>query len=332
MAKLEKILLINGMWRAGTTYFWSKIREHSDWRCYYEPLHEALSVFEPARNEDHIRERAWQMMRHPTLTHGYFHEYPLDSSGIGVPGYHPSMAYERFILGKDDEDKALESYFRGLIEFAASNGQRTCLQPNRLFLRATWFTHRFPCVHVLVTRHWWELWCSMFSFPNHYFPSRFYLIATLNSGHPIMQPIMSGRTLAQAETLFYTGEEALVSRWIADRAEVFRFFYHMYVCALVLGSDCADVVIDLSGNKPTSPMWDALNSQLSAEGIRPDFSDCHAPSYPRSEEFEFLSRMTGPIEAQILESLPDVRISKEQIPVYLPEDSVLKKLLRRFAR
>ena len=332
MGNAEKVLLINGMWRAGTTYFWSKIRENTSWRCYYEPLHEALSIFEPARNDDHMRERVWQMMRHPNLTQGYFHEYPLDASGVGVPGYLPSMAYERFILGSEDEDPALEAYFRGLITFASSHGQRTCLQPNRLFLRTVWFRANFPATHILINRDWWDLWCSMFSFPNHYFPSRFYLIATLNASHPLLAGLMKGRTMPKAETLFYTGEEAAVVPWIADRADVFKVFYHIYVCAVVLGSADADIVVDLNVGRSAPRMWDALATQLAAEDLAVDVSDCYAPIYPHNEEFESLNELARQIESGIHEALPDVRISRERIPDYLPEDSSVKQLLRRFVR
>lgn len=87
MGNAEKVLLVNGMWRAGTTYFWSKIRENTGWRCFYEPLHEVLSVYHPSRNDDNMREEVWRMMRHPSMTVGYFHEYQLAEAGVGVPGY-----------------------------------------------------------------------------------------------------------------------------------------------------------------------------------------------------------------------------------------------------
>jgi hypothetical protein len=331
MGNVEKVLLINGMWRAGTTYFWSKVRENANWRCFYEPLHEVLSVYHPSRNDDNLREEVWKMMRHPTMTLGYFHEYPLAESGVGVPGYSDTMAYERFVLGENDSDPDLELYLLSLIDYASALGQRACLQPNRLFLRSAWFTARFPSVHVFISRHWWDLWRSMFSFPNYYFPSRFYLIATCNADHPLLQPLVAGKTLPRAETLFYTGEEAPVAPWIADRNEVFRFFYHIYVCGAVLSSADADAVVDLSEANTAPAMWTALRAQLEAEGVVADFSDCRAPAYPRDKEFEALADIADQVEARILAELPMVRIPASRIPEYLPESSPLKQLLRRFA-
>ncbi|MCA2970062.1 MAG: hypothetical protein INH43_16225 [Acidobacteriaceae bacterium] len=331
MANFEKVLLVNGMWRAGTTYFWSKIRENSQWRCYYEPLHEVLSVYHPSRNDDNMREEVWRMMRHPAMSVGYFHEYPLSDAGLGVPGYSAKFAYERFLLDETDNDPALECYFQSLIDFASSFGQRTCLQPNRLFLRSSWFTARFPSVHVFVSRHWWDLWRSMLSFPNAYFPSRFYLIATLNAAHPLMRPLVENRSLPLADTLFYTGEETQVVPWLADRVDVFRFFYHVYVCAVVLSCADADAVVDLTVAERAPAMWQALNLQLASEGIHADFSDCQPPFYPRDEEFSTFEAVAAQVEARILTTLPSVRIPAERIPPYLPNDSPLKQVLIRFA-
>ena len=331
MGNAEKVLLVNGMWRAGTTYFWSKIRENTGWRCFYEPLHEVLSVYHPSRNDDNMREEVWRMMRHPSMTVGYFHEYQLAEAGVGVPLYTDKFAYERFILGEEDSDPELEAYFQSLIDYAKSFGQRTCLQPNRLFLRSAWFTARFPSVHVFVSRHWWELWRSMYSFPNYYFPSRFYLIASLNSTHPLMRPLVENRTLPLADTLFYTGEHANVVPWLADRVDVFRFFYHVYVCAVVLSAADADVVIDLTVAESAPSMWDAMRVQLEEEGVHADFSDCRPPIYDRDEEYAAYQPVAAEVEARILAELPSVRIPASRIPGYLPAESPLKQLLLRFA-
>lgn len=330
MGNTGRVLLINGIWRAGTTYVWSKVRENPDWKCYYEPLHEVLSVYHPSRNDDNLREESWKMMRHPSMSLGYFHEYQLAESGLGVPLYSDSLAYERFILGAEESHPLLESYLRSLITYAESSGQRTCFQPNRMFLRAAWFTNRIPSLHVYVSRYWWDIWRSMRSFPNHYFPSRFYLIATLNSGHPLMQPLIEGKTLPLAETLFYTGEEAHLAPWIANRAEVFRFFYYIYVCATVLSSADADVLIDLSVGEDAPDMWASLQTELTAEGIEADFSDCRTPSYEHDAEFDELASVAAEVEALILERLPAVRIPDSRISAALPDSSSLKQLLLRF--
>ena len=86
MGNTGKVLLINGIWRAGTTYIWSKVRENLDWRCYYEPLHEVLSVYHPSRNDDNLRDEVWKMMRHPAMTQGYFDEnrpFPKSFMNLG---------------------------------------------------------------------------------------------------------------------------------------------------------------------------------------------------------------------------------------------------------
>lgn len=270
------------------------------------------------------------MMLHPTMKEGYFHEYPLAESGLGVPLYADSLAYERFILGADESHPQLENYLRSLVEYASSCGQRTCFQPNRMFLRSAWFTNRFPSLHLYVSRHWWDIWRSMRSFPNHYFLSRFYLIATLNSGHPLIRPLIEGRTLPSAETLMYTGEEATVAPWIGDRDEVFRFFYYIYVCASVLSCADADAVIDLSAGENAPAMWEALREQLAAEELAADFSDCRTPAYERDGEFAALETVAAEVEAFILERLPAVRIPDSSIPAALPDSSPLKQLLTRF--
>ena len=206
----------------------------------------------------------------------------------------------------------------------------TCFQPNRMFLRSAWFTSRFPSLHIYVSRHWWDIWRSMRSFPNNYFPSRFYLIATLNSGHPLIRPLIEGKTLPLAETLMYTGEETPLAPWIADREEVFRFYYYIYVCASVLSSANADALVDLSEGEDAPAMWAALKGQLAIEGVTADFSDCRMPAYERDAEFVAFETVAAEVEALILEKLPAVRIPDSRIPAYLPNSSPLKQLLIRF--
>ena len=330
MASTENILFINGLWRSSTTYFWNKVRQNSNWRCYYEPLHEMLAVLEPSMNDEMKRIEVWKMLRHPVTPEGYYHEYPISTSGRGVPHFSDSLSYERFTLGPGDEHTELESYFRFLIEHAASLGQRTCLQPNRMFLRSSWFAHRFPTAHIYISRDWWDVWRSMHSFPNKYCPSRFYLIASLNASHPMMGPLIEGWDLPSATSLSLTDAEPALTPWISNPIEVFRFFYYVYVCASVLNCACADTVVDVSAPPGPDEMWASLRACLAAEGVVAEFSDFLTPAYDRDGEFAALQAVAEEVEQLILTRLPAIRIPESRIPAYLPGDSPLRQLLWRF--
>lgn len=178
-------IFLHGLWRAGTTYCWSKFRNVSNTYCFYEPLHHGLAKLTPSRIERELY-TTYKDNAHPDLDKPYFYEFlPVLNSGVfgkrGVKHFKKSFAYDRFYLSENDTHKELENYIYSLVDFAASEhvlqraenektdllakdapeNIRPVLGFNRTVLRLGWIKKKFPdTCHIFIERNPQDIWSS----------------------------------------------------------------------------------------------------------------------------------------------------------------------------
>ncbi|MFB6278245.1 MAG: sulfotransferase [Salinibacter sp.] len=123
------MLLLQGVFRSGTTALFRTLRRDNRLDCFYEPLHPDLPK--------HAREADSERPDHPKSS--LYEEYRslldrLDTHlGAESPPWPP-------YLGTDDEAPALAAYLHGLTD--ATN--RPLLQFNRAFWMIPWLAQAFP--------------------------------------------------------------------------------------------------------------------------------------------------------------------------------------------
>lgn len=122
-------LIMQGVFRSGTTIVFECLRRDPGAVSFYEPLHPELGALVKGakRGGD------------GPVKSGLFREYvPL--MGGALDRFDPSFAYEHAVLDAEDTAPALEAYLRGL----ASAGERVRFQFNRAFWMVPWLGRRFP--------------------------------------------------------------------------------------------------------------------------------------------------------------------------------------------
>jgi hypothetical protein len=123
------MLLLQGVFRSGTTALFRALRQDERLRCFYEPLHPDLL--------EHAREARATRPDHPKSS--LFAEYAtlldrLESQLNSTPPNSPR------VLGADDEAPSLATYLRGLTD----TEQVPLLQFNRAFWMIPWLAQTFP--------------------------------------------------------------------------------------------------------------------------------------------------------------------------------------------
>ncbi|HEB88859.1 MAG TPA: hypothetical protein ENI85_04740 [Deltaproteobacteria bacterium] len=135
--RARQIVFLHSMWRARSTWLFGRFRESGRYRCYYEPLNEALATLDASALGEDARARG--DLRHPPLAGGYWQAYRtlLPASGIGVEGFEERFAFHRF--GPENDPGP---YFDRLID--RSPRSSVLFKLNRSAYRIAWFTARHP--------------------------------------------------------------------------------------------------------------------------------------------------------------------------------------------
>lgn len=292
----KRPVFVHGCWRTGSTYVWSKFRQQSQYRAYYEPLHEALlsgttSEFEAA----YANPATFSAMRHPTQSLHYFAEYPLRPDG-GVAYFDKSLSYQRYCLDETEQDAVLERYVANLIEFAERHQQRAVLQFNRGLLRSRWLRRKFRSVDILVLRRPWNVWRSFQSFSNRYFCAMVACIIGQNQHHRYF-----ARLANRFEVPWFvgscTGEDYEHYRsWVEARPEAnYSLFFYYYILSLLCNVAGMDVLLDLDAIAASTEVRRQVEGRLTRAGLPLDLSDCKPQDYGcadeayRQQEAEMLS-------------------------------------------
>lgn len=123
------MLIIQGVFRSGTTTLFRALRNDLGLQCYYEPLHPNLL--------DHVEESTED---HPSHSKSslYSEFASLDDSLESL--YDPTFALHYAAMGSQDQAQGLQAYLRALADSEPS----VVLQFNRGFWMAHWLRFQYP--------------------------------------------------------------------------------------------------------------------------------------------------------------------------------------------
>lgn len=159
-----KVVFVYSCFRAASTWFWSRLREHRELCCYYEVFNEQLQQLSLA-GIPAVRPENWRS-RHPD-SGPYLTEFvPLLGTTRGIFGFPTeSPLGSRFIGRAGIEgplDRDVEAYLARLIETAAASGRLPVVTCTRMLGRAAGLRMAFAGTHILLVRNLFEQWNSVY--------------------------------------------------------------------------------------------------------------------------------------------------------------------------
>ncbi|HZU25821.1 MAG TPA: hypothetical protein VFA04_09875 [Bryobacteraceae bacterium] len=262
------------MWRTGSTWLWQCFRREPAFHCYYEPLHHDLLSHTHELDRAALLRGMTRHMRHPDLSRPYFEEYPVVQNG-GVPYYLKRFAHERYCLSEHDEDPELEQYFYNLCCFAYDQGRVPVFQPNRMLLRSRWFCAHFHALHVFVMRNYADVWRSMRSFENQFFPSIILCTIAQNQRHPLFRRLTARFPLpCHRDESVLTEYEYYLREMLRDTVRAFACFYYFYVLTSLYNLACADVLVDIDAVSGDAAFRETVQRRFAGLTLPVSLDDC----------------------------------------------------------
>ena len=141
---MYKQLFVHSMFRAGSTYFFNKLRSSQAFTCFYEPLHQDLIRL----RKDNI-DTFWGFdpkkdiakdQNHPSLELPHFEEYKalFNTNNDPLPYFKKSFSF-------DEYEKVISENFKHYIDLIISSvdNKIPMLQFNRTTLRINWFKKNY---------------------------------------------------------------------------------------------------------------------------------------------------------------------------------------------
>lgn len=259
--------------RAGSTWFWSKLRKFDTLRCYYEPFNEQLAFLTP-ESVDEASPEAWRS-HHPAGA-PYMREYePLLSDRPGVRNF---PAGDRLTVRYIDKagmegplDEDLHSYIKTLVGAAHEEGRVPVLACTRLLGRSAGIRQAFQGFHVLLVRNLFQQWNSYAGqarFENFYFLSTLFDSLALADRDEFIRYLSN---------LLWDKPFNTLADWIErdnfDRAFCYFVGFHLYF--LLHARRGADLTIDINAlTREKSTVLPAVEAALFEHvGIKLDLSD-----------------------------------------------------------
>jgi len=243
-----KPIFLHGMWRCGSTFFWSRFRAETQTRCFYEPLHHGLAKLSLARI---ARDTADQVLanRHPELEAPYFQEFAPLVRGRGVKGFHTSLAYHRYFLQPGERHGALKAYLEGLVAAARADNRVAVLGFNRTLGRIGWLQANFTAANIYIDREPSAIWASYraeLAKDNRAFFAMWLRVLDANADHPLLQPVIERLGLGAGVAAPFGSQRRRHHRLIErmnDAESYFLIFYLWLVCTRHAFAH-SDLVID----------------------------------------------------------------------------------------
>lgn len=269
-------IFIHSWWRSSSTYVWQKLRQDVSLQCFYEPLHEGIASLNVNAILSGPEVSLGRMLRHPTAEKHNFFEY-LEPVRSGTLRYTPDLAYERYILRREQADAGLFAYIDGLISVAAGNARRAVLCFCRSQMRSAWMKENFAGTHIAQIRNPFDQWVSFQVNP--YFIARMMGLAlSLRKLHPGAFTHIEDFELQAKEHSNRVGHQRNdPGPKPLSKRDVFRIYMLIWIASSMQSISNSDFVldVDLLSNNPDYQKLSA--SKFQSLGCKIDFSDCLAP-------------------------------------------------------
>jgi hypothetical protein len=244
-------IFLQALWRARSTYWWSKFRTDPSLMCFYEPLHEALRHEKPDANDVPQWKSDITHLRHPDVAQHYFAEFPLQDHG-GVSQFQETFTANNYALAAQESDHALSHYFTSLADHARAHDKRPMFQPNRATLRGAWMKNAFEGTHIYLSRDYESLFQSYLSFRGYpgYFLRGFSLVIAQNASAPLFREIAQWANLPNTDGQNFDKATQTIEDYLEKNERQYDVAYHrdvtafFWVMALAQATQYADIMID----------------------------------------------------------------------------------------
>lgn len=241
----QDVVFIHSLWRAGSTYVWSRFRTLPQVCAYYEPFHEALGC-ETRQELARRAPDAWAS-RHPTLDAGYFAEYLPLVGERGIPGFEKTFTIDHFFA---ESPEAEGRYVTALIGHAGRLGQRPVFGCCRTLGRAPWLRRRFRGTHIVLVRDPRQQWYSAYARRREAGQAYFEIMPYFILGKAELEPARRVARMLGLPAVDATTVDAEYRRYAAileaaDPEQSYAAFYAVLSLGLDRALPVADLVIDI---------------------------------------------------------------------------------------
>ncbi len=180
------LIAVQTMWRSCGTYLWNKFRQNPHFCAFDEPLHEKLLAATAESFQAEKNEGVESRLRHPSMAHHYFAEYPFLEGG-GVSFFYKRFSFERYYMGAEEGDPQLQKYLSNLVLRAHQHSQRPVAKFCRAGLRTAWIAKVFSPTVIYLLRDPEAMFRSYWSFggAESYFLFALALIVSKNRECPL---------------------------------------------------------------------------------------------------------------------------------------------------
>lgn len=265
------VVFVYSCFRAASTWFWSLLREHREFCCYYEVFNEQLAQLSladiPAVRPDNWRshhpdsgpyltEFASMLGVTPGIA-GFPVENPLGSRFIGSAG----------IEGLLDRD--VKAYLARLVNNAEATRRVPVITCTRLLGRAAGLRKAFGGTHILLVRNLFEQWNSVYG--------------QLRSGNDyflrmVFHQLSFGRQdrfFAYLMSMFSGRDQASFEHWMRDENAdaVFCCYVVSRIYLLLVTRRHCDLVVDVTGLGDASSRKETEAALLRLLGVHVDLGN-----------------------------------------------------------
>lgn len=279
-----RALFIHSGWRTGSTYVWTKFRQHPACIGFYEPFNEMLSAM--SATDIYTARHDLAALKHSEIGLPYFHEYIPLLGPKGHPLFRLEFSYRNyFAAGEPLPDQ--RAYVESLLGLAAKLGKRPVLGFVRSLGRAAWFRQAFAeAANIVVIRSPLGQWLSARQLAqqhNHEFfdPMQTLILAQARGSAAVVEearrrgiPRLDDHPLPAALALAHQ----LSAK--ASPGERFERFAALYVLSYLAALPNADLVVDMD-RLSAEPAYQAETAAAihALTGLEMDFSDAAMPRH-----------------------------------------------------
>lgn len=277
-----RALFIHSGWRTGSTYVWTKFRQHAGCVGFYEPFNEMLSAMSPT--DIYTARHDLAALKHSEIGLPYFHEYIPLLGPKGHPLFKLEFSYRNYFM-VDEPLPDQRAYVESLLGAAGKLGRLPTLGFVRSLGRVAWFRRSFAdAVNIVVLRSPVGQWLSARQLALEHQHEFFDPMQTLI----LAQARGSATLVAEAQRLgvprfedhpLYAAIE--LARQMSAKtppAERFARFAALYALSYLAALPNADLAIDMDRlSAEASYQAETAQAIRRLTGVEIDFSDAAMP-------------------------------------------------------
>ena len=286
-------VFIHSLFRAGSTYLFSRLRNSPELYCFYESMHElvAWASEDVTRLDIESRAEKMQQLNHPVLDKPYFEELKAV-----WPAWEKALAPETVYGGYFAEapDAAGAGFFSAL---SAASPRQPLFSECRTAGRIPALKRGVGGHHVYLWRNPWDQWWS-------YQVDPYFDAASRVIGHadPLPEPLRAVKAefaIAVAPVSTFSEARDFYDLRPLDFEASYAWFYGLWLYLLDLAGAHADLLISIDSLGRSAAHTETVTSVLSAWGISDlDFSDACSPvSQFTALEAEAFARVEARVHA-----------------------------------